>query len=86
MSRRELRRVRVDDLSEEQLEIVRDAVSGALVARAAPDRTARKVMARIAREVDEIDEGLFERYEEAVAEHDALHAFVARFEEVDGDA
>jgi hypothetical protein len=121
MSRRELRRVRVDDLSEEQLEIVRDAVSGALVARAAdlrhlkkapdrkwaikevaalgrlafwldggeilvPDRTARKVMARIAREVDEMDESLFERYEEAVAEHDALHAFVARFEEVDGDA
>jgi hypothetical protein len=43
-------------------------------------------MARIAREVDEVDEGLFERYEEAVAEHDALHAFVARFEEVDGDA
>jgi hypothetical protein len=122
MSRRELSgRVRLEGLSEEQLEILRSTVTGTLVARAGdlrhlnrapdpkwiikelaalgrlasgldrgeilvPDRTALKVIARIAREVDEMDEGLIERYEEAVAEHDALHAFVARLGEVDGDA
>jgi hypothetical protein len=122
MSRRELSgTVRLDDLSEAQLEIIRGTVTGTLVARAGdlrhlnrapdprwtvkevaalgrlaswldrgeilvPDRTAWKVMSRIAREVDDMDEDLIERYEEAVAEHDALHALVARLGEVDPDA
>jgi hypothetical protein len=105
-------RVRLDELSEDQLECVRDAVFGALASRTGdlarlnqlsdpkreikevaalgrlsywlevgevliPDRTAREVMSRIAEEVEEMDAELFERYEEAVAGHRALHTFVA---------
>jgi hypothetical protein len=117
VSRRERdTRVRLDGMSEPQLEIVRDAVFGALVGRAGnlrllnqspdpkqairevaalgrlafwlehgevvvPDRTAREVMARIVEDVEEMDQELLERYEEAVAEHDALRTFVAYLSE-----
>jgi hypothetical protein len=113
MSRRERdTRVHLEGMSEAQLEIVRDAVFGALVGKAGdlrllnqspdpkrairevaalgrlafwlehgevvvPDRTAREVMARIVEDVEEMDADLLERYEEAVAEHDALRAVVA---------
>lgn len=115
MSRRERdTRVRLDGMSEAQLEIVRHAVFGALVGRAGdlrlldqypdPKRAIREVAAlgrlafwlehgeilvpdRAAREMAEgIDamnewEEVARRYEEAMAEHDALHAFVAYFSE-----
>lgn len=51
-----------------------------------PDRAARDVMARISEEFRQMDEGLFERYERAIVQHDALRAFAACFEEVEGDA
>jgi hypothetical protein len=44
-----------------------------------PDRVARDVLAQMAAELDEMDEGLIERYEAAIAEHHALHAFLAHF-------
>jgi len=117
MSRREREtRVRLDEMSEEQLGIVRGVVFGELVGKAGdlrvlnqfpdpkrairevaalgrlafwlehgevlvPDRTAREVMARIVEDVEEMDAELLEHYEEAVAEHDALRAFVAYFPE-----
>jgi hypothetical protein len=46
-----------------------------------PDRAAREVARGLAEGVDELNEWeeVVERYEEAMAEHDALHAFVAYF-------
>jgi hypothetical protein len=48
-----------------------------------PDRTAREVAQGLAEGVDWLNEWeeVVERYEEAMAEHDALHAFVAHFVE-----
>jgi hypothetical protein len=113
MSRRERdTRVHLEEMSADQLEIVRHAVFGALVGRAGdlhllnqypdpkrairevaalgrlafwleqgevvvPDRAARDVMARIVKDVEQMDAELLERYEEAVAEHDALRVLVA---------
>lgn len=104
-------RVRLDGMSEEQLEIVRRSVFGALVGKAGdlrllhkhhdpkgairevaalgrlafwlehgevvlPDRAARKVAEELAAGIDALNEWeeVVERYEEAMAEHDALHA------------
>lgn|GEM_PF-3282102 len=53
---------------------------------AVPDPAAREVMARIAGEVEEMDEELVERYEEAVAERRALCAFLAFLGEAGGEA
>lgn len=44
---------------------------------AVPDRAARDVMARIVKDDEEMDAELLERYEESVAEHDALRVLVA---------
>jgi hypothetical protein len=113
MSRRERdTRVRLDGMTDEQLEIVRHAVSMELIGRAGdlrflgrlpdprqavkdvaalgrlafwlhhgevlvPDRVARQVAQALAEGVDSMNEEVFEAYEEAMAEHDALHAFVA---------
>ncbi|HEY5332435.1 MAG TPA: hypothetical protein VIJ21_02735 [Solirubrobacterales bacterium] len=117
MSRRERdTRVRLDGMSEEQLEIVRRTVFGALVGKAGdlrllhklrdpkgairevaalgrpafwlehgqvlvPDRAAREAAQGLADGVDAMNEWeeVARRYEEAMAEHDALHAFVAYF-------
>lgn len=117
MSRRERdTRVRLEGMSEEQLEIVRRNVFGALVGKAGdlhllhsnpdpkgairevaalarlafwleydevvvPDREARDVARGMAEGVDALNEWeeVARRYEEAMAEHDALHAFVAYF-------
>lgn len=48
-----------------------------------PDRRARELMERIAEEVDDLHRDVYEGYEEAVAEHDALRAFLAH---LTGDA
>lgn len=113
MSRREREtHVRLDGMSEAQLEIVRDDVIGRLIGKAAdlhllhrepdpkrivrevaalgrlafwlgdgevvvPDRAARDLMARLVEDLEEIDRPLFERHQEAVAQHDALRAFLA---------
>jgi hypothetical protein len=117
MSRRERNtRVRLEGMSEEQLEIVRRNVFGALVGKAGdlrllhklrdpkgairvvaalgrlafwlehgqmlvPDKAAREVAQELADGVDAMNEWeeVVEQYEEAMAEHDALHAFVAHF-------
>jgi hypothetical protein len=117
MTRRERdTRVRLEGMSEEQLEIVRRNVFGALVGKAGdlrllhkhrdpkgairevsalgrlafwlehgevlvPDGAAREVAQGLAEGVDAMNEWeeVVERYEEAIAEHDALHAFVAYF-------
>lgn len=117
MSRRERdTRISLDGMSEEQLEIVRRNVFGALVGKAGDlrllhkhrdpkgairevaalgrlafwlehgqllvhDRAAREVAKGLAEGVDALNEweGVARRYEEAMAEHDALHAFVACF-------
>jgi hypothetical protein len=44
---------------------------------AVPDRRARVLMERIAEEVDDLHRDVYQGYEEAVAEHDALRAFLA---------
>jgi hypothetical protein len=123
MSRRERdTRVRLDGMTDEQLEIVRRNVFGALVGRAGdlrllhklrdpkgairevaalgrlafwlehgqvlvPDRIAREVAEGLAEGVDAMNEWeeVVERYEEAMAEHDALHAFVAYFSGAGGE-
>jgi hypothetical protein len=53
-----------------------------------PDRAAREVAQHLAEGVDAMNEWeeVVERYEEAMAEHDALHAFVAYLSDVDLDA
>lgn len=117
MSRRERdTRVRLDGMSEEQIEIVRRNVFGALVGKAGdldlldkdpdpkrairevaalgrlafwleygevlvPDRAAHEVALWLAEGVDATNEWeeIARRYEAAVAEHDALHSFVAHF-------
>lgn len=107
-------RVRLDGMTDEQIEIVREAVIGELIGKAGdlrllnkledpkrairevaalarlafwlghgevlvPDRAGREVARRLAEGVDAMNEWeeFAERYEEAMAEHDALHAFVA---------
>jgi hypothetical protein len=112
-------RVRLEGMSEEQREIVRRNVFGALVGKAGDlrllhknpdpkgairevaalarlafwlehdevvvrDRLAREVAQGLAEGVDAMNEWeeVVERYEEAMAEHDALHAFVAHFSDV----
>ncbi|MCW2981297.1 MAG: hypothetical protein JWO14_3024 [Solirubrobacterales bacterium] len=109
-------RVRLDGMSEAQLEIVRRNVFGALVGKAGdlrllhklrdpkgairevsalgrlafwlehgeivvPDKAAREVAQGLADGVDAMNEWdeVARRYEEAMAEHDALRAFVAHF-------
>jgi hypothetical protein len=97
-------------MSEEQIEVVRDGIIGALIGQAGdlsllhrdrdpkaairevaalgrlaywlgigevlvPDRSARALVVRMARERVEIDEHLVGRYEEAVAEHRAWRVF-----------
>ena len=117
MSRREREtRVRLDGMSEEQREIIRRSVFGALVGKAGdlrllhqhpdpkrairevaalgrlafwleydevvvPDRAAREVARGLAEGIDALNEWeeVARRYEKAMAEHDALHAFVAYF-------
>lgn len=117
MSRREREtRVRLDGMSEEQREIIRRSVFGALVGKAGdlrllhqhpdpkrairevaalgrlafwleydevvvPDREARDVAQGLAEGVDALNEWeeVTRRYEEAMAEHDALHAFLTYF-------
>ena len=117
MSRRERdTRVRLEGMTDEQLEIVRRNVFGALVGKAGdlrllhklrdpkgairevaalgrlafwlehgqvlvPDRIAREVAQELADGVDAMNEWeeVVEQYEEAMAEHDALHTFVAHF-------
>jgi hypothetical protein len=119
MSRRERdTRVRLEGMSEEQLEIVRPNVFAALVGKAGdlrllhkhpdpmgairevaalgrlafwlehgeilvPDKAAREV----AEGVDAMNEWeeVVERWEEAMAEHDALHPFVAYFSDAGGE-
>jgi hypothetical protein len=108
--------VHLDAISDEQLEIIRQNVFGALVGKAGdlrllhkhrdpkaavrevaalgrlafwlehrqirvPDRVAREVAEELAVGVDALNEWeeVVERYEEAMAEHDAMHAFVACF-------
>jgi hypothetical protein len=44
-----------------------------------PDRVAREVAKALAEGVDAMNEEVVEAYQEAMAEHDALHAFVAYF-------
>jgi hypothetical protein len=53
-----------------------------------PDRVAREVAQGLADGVDAMHEWeeVVERYEEAMAEHDALHAFVACLSDADRDA
>jgi hypothetical protein len=53
-----------------------------------PDRAAREVARYLAEGVDAMNEWeeVVERYEEAMAEHDALHAFVAYFSDGGRDA
>jgi hypothetical protein len=109
-------RVRLDGMTEEQIEIVRRNVFGALVGKAGdlrllhdlrdpkaairevaalarlafwleydevvvPDRAAREVARGLAEGIDALNEWeeVARRYEKAMAEHDALHAFVAYF-------
>jgi hypothetical protein len=109
-------RVRLEGMSEEQLQIVRRSVFGALVGKAGdlrllhkvrdpkgairevsalgrlafwleygeivvPDKAAREVAEGLAEGVDAMNEWeeVVQRYEEAIAEHDAMHAFVAYF-------
>jgi hypothetical protein len=117
MSRRERdTRVRLDGMTDEQIEIVRRSVFGALVGKAGdlrllnknpdpkgairevaalarlafwleydevvvPDGAAREVAKGLAEGVDALNEWeeVARRYERAMAEHDALHAFVAYF-------
>jgi hypothetical protein len=52
-----------------------------------PDRVARDVAQELADGVDAMNEWeeVFERHEEAMAEHDALHAFVAYLADTDRD-
>jgi hypothetical protein len=45
-----------------------------------PDRTAWDLMSQMEKDVIEMDEALFENYERARAEHDALRAVLAHFE------
>jgi hypothetical protein len=115
--------VRLDGMSEEQLEIVRRNVFGALVGKAGdlrllrklrdpkgairevaalgrlafwlehgqvlvPDRAAREVAEGMAEGIDALNEWeeVVERYEEAMAEHDALRAFVTYFTDGGRDA
>jgi hypothetical protein len=115
-------RVRLGGMSEEQLEIVRCNVFGALVGKAGdlrllhrlrdpkgairevaalgrlafwlehgqvlvPDRAAREAAQGLAEGVDAMNEWeeVVEQYEEAMAEHDALHAFVAYFSDASGE-
>jgi hypothetical protein len=121
VSRRELSRRRsLAGLTEEQVEIVRAAVTEALIGRAAdlrllnklrdpkravrevaalarlvrglgegeiavPDRVAWEVMARMSKELLQMDEELIESYEQAIAEHRAMRAFVACFEGAGSD-
>jgi hypothetical protein len=113
MSQRERdTRIPLDGMSEEQVEIVRRVVFGALVGKAGdlrllnklpdprrairevaalgclaywletskvviPDPTALEVMAPQLEDAAEKDAELLEEYEEVLAEHDALRAFVA---------
>jgi hypothetical protein len=122
MSRRERdTRVRLEGMTDEQLEIVRRNVFGALVGKAGdlrllhklrdpkgairevaalgrlafwlehgqvlvPDKAAREVAEGLAEGVDALNqwEEVDRRYEEALAEHDALHAFVAYFSDSGG--
>ena len=53
-----------------------------------PDRAAREVAQHLAEGVDAMNEWeeVVERYEEAMTEHDALHAFVAYLSDTDRDA
>jgi uncharacterized protein Yka (UPF0111/DUF47 family) len=53
-----------------------------------PDRAAREVAQYLAEGVDAMNEWeeVVERYEEAMTEHDALHAFVAYLSDTDRDA
>jgi hypothetical protein len=124
VSRRERdTRVRLEGMTEAQLEIVRRSVFGALVGKAGdlrllhknpdpkwairevaalgrlafwlehgevlvPDRVAREVAQELADGVDAMNEWeeVVERYEEAMAEHDALHAFIAHLSGADRGA
>jgi hypothetical protein len=117
MSRREREtRVRLDGMTEEQLEIVRRNAFGALVGKAGdlrllhnhrdpkgairevaalarlafwleydevvvPDRESRDIARGLAEGVDALNEWeeVARRHEEAMAEHDALHAFLTYF-------
>jgi hypothetical protein len=53
-----------------------------------PDRAALEVARYLAEGVDAMNEWeeVFERYEEAIAEHDAMHTFVAHLSDADWDA
>jgi hypothetical protein len=108
-------------MSEEQIEIVRDAVIMMLIGRAGdlrflnqlpeprqaikdvaalgrlalwlhhgevlvPDRVAREVAQNLAEGVDAMNEEVVESYEEAMAEHDALRAFVTHLSDTHRDA
>ena len=123
MSRRERdTRVRLDGMTDEQIEIVRRSVFGELIGKAGdlrllhklrdpkaairevsalarlafwlehgqilvPDRACHEVARRLAEGVDAMNEWeeVVEHDEEAVAEHDALHAFVAHFSDGGGE-
>jgi hypothetical protein len=113
-------RVPLDGMSEEQIEVVRDGIIGALIGQAedlsllnknrdpkrairevaalgrlaywlgigevhVPDRIARALVARKAKELVEMDVDLLERYEEAVVEHQAWRVFVEHFSSARGD-